>query len=150
MKWPNASSASFLLLTLNSLNCCLRSCGLRGACRCCTGIICHFTKLTCELVPESFVLPPRVDLPCTLWRQAAGSKALPKPVWNVWDGYWHSAPRSAGQQSEAVHLCWLLNYLFIFPGGFFRLAQQHLQSQKNQQCKYIPNLKFCLADTNAR
>lgn len=138
---------------LVKVNCCLRSCSLRRAWHCCTGIICHFAKLMGKLVPEWFVLPPSVDLTCTLWRLTADSKALSKPVLNGWDGYWHSAPHSAGQQHEAVCVCWLLNYLFSFPGGFCSLAQvcqHHLQSQKNQQCKYIPNLKFCPAVTNAR
>lgn len=134
---------SFFLV---SLSCCLRSCRLRSTCCCCLEIICHFTQLMAELVPESFVLPPRADLTHTLWRLAADSKALSKLVLNGWDGYWHSAPHSAGQQHEA-------NYLFSFPGRFCSLAQvcqHHLQSQKIQQCKYIPSLKFCPAATNAR
>lgn len=150
MEWPNASSAFFFLM---NLNCCLTGCSLRSACCCCTEITGHFTQLMGELVPESFVVPPKVDLTCTLWRLAADPKALSKLVLNGWDGYWHSGPHSAVQQSEALCACWFLNYLFSFPGGFCSLAQvcrHHLQSQKNQQCKYIPNLKFCPAATNAR
>lgn len=121
---------------------------------CCTeNITGYFTKLMVMLVPESFVLPLKVDLNCTLWRLAAGSKDISQLVLNGLDGYWHSGSSSVVQQHEAVCVDWLLNYLSVFPGGFCsltRVCQHHLQTQQNQQCKYITNLKFSPAATSIR
>lgn len=115
MKWPNASAAYFSV----RFNCCLWGCSLRNARRCCTeNITGYFTKLMGMLVPESFLLPLKVDLNCTLWRLAAVSKDIPKRVLNGLGGYWHSGGSSVAQQHEVVYVGWLLNYLFGFPGRF--------------------------------
>jgi len=104
MKWLNASSASYFSVKLNY---CLWGCSLRSPHRYCTeNITGCFTKLMGMLVPVSFLLPLKVDMNCTLWRLAAGSKGISKLVLDGLDAYWHSGGSSVVQQCEAVCVGW--------------------------------------------
>lgn len=151
MKWPNSSSASYFSV---KLGCCLGGCSLRSARHCCTeSSTGYFTKFMDVLVPESFLLPLKLDVNCMHWRLPAGSKDISNLVLNGLGGYWHSGGSSSVEWHEVVCVGWLLNSLFTFPGGFCSLTQvcrHHLQSQQNQRCKYIPNLTYSLAATNIR